>query len=220
MHSETSHVGSNNVRLFLTGGVLAGPVYVLLGLVQMVIRPGFDPTRQDLSLLSNGNLGWIQIGNFLLTGSLVIAAALGMRRVLGGRAWEPWLLGMYGLGLIGAGIFVADPMNGFPLGTPAGAPVHPTIHGLLHIIVGAFGFVGLIAACFVFARRFLTRQQPEWAVYSLLTGSVFLAGFFGIAAGSQQKSPMLQIVTLAFTAAVLLAWSWISAVSIYVKNHL
>ena len=112
-------------RALLTCGVVAGPVYIVVAVIQMFIRPGFDIRRHALSLLSNGALGWIQIGNFLVTGLLVIAGALGMRRVLRGSrggTWGPLLIGVYGLGLIGAGIFRADPALGFPPGTPRTPP--------------------------------------------------------------------------------------------------
>jgi len=63
--------------------------------------------------------------NFLVTGLFVILCAAGVRRALAdgpGATWGAGLLAAYGLGLVGAGIFVADPMNGFPAGTPAGRP--------------------------------------------------------------------------------------------------
>lgn len=41
--------------------------------------------RHAASLLSNGDLGWIQTATFLLTGVAVTAAALGLRRVLAGH---------------------------------------------------------------------------------------------------------------------------------------
>src|SRR5690349_12789056 len=105
-------------RSLLGYGVLAGPVYVITALVQGLTRPGFDLLHDDVSLLSNGDLGWIQIANFVVTGAFVIAAAVGMARALHGvSAWGPRLLAVFGAGLIGAGIFVADPMNGFPAGT-------------------------------------------------------------------------------------------------------
>jgi hypothetical protein len=47
----------------------------LVGSAQVVTRDGFDVRRHALSHLSNGTLGWIQIGNFLLSGALVIAGA-------------------------------------------------------------------------------------------------------------------------------------------------
>lgn len=101
-----------------------------------------------------------------------------------GGTWGPLLLGVYGLGLIGAGVFLADPVLGFPPGTPADANA-VTWHGLLHFVSGGIGFIGLIAACFVFARRFAALRQRGWAAYSVATGVLFFAAFFGIAMGSQ-----------------------------------
>jgi len=77
----------------------------------MLTRPGFDIRRHAVSQLSLGDLGWVQITNFILSGLLVIACAVGMRRALHeGRAgtWGPLLVGAYGLGLVAAGVFVAD----------------------------------------------------------------------------------------------------------------
>ena len=201
--------------------MLAGPLYIVIGIVQALIRPGFDPTRDDLSLMSNGPLGWIQIANFLLSGLLVIAGAIGMRRVMHGTrggTWAPLLIGLYGLGLIGAGIFVADPMNGFPPGTPLGTPVHPTTHSLLHIVSGAIGFLGLIAACFVFARRYASSGERGGAIFSIVTGVLFFAAFFGIAAGSQQGGITLVFVTVAFTIAVVLAWTWLTWTAAHLRS--
>src|SRR5215217_7258741 len=177
---------ANANPILLAGGAVAGPLYIALGVFQMLIRPGYDPTRHDLSLMSNGDLGWIQITNFVMTGVLVIAGALGMKRALAGSrggTWGPVLVAIYGLGLIGAGIFIADPALGFPPGTPADAHAISG-HGLLHFVCGGIGFLGLIAASFVFARRFANLGQHGWQWFSLLTGVIFFAGFVGIASGS------------------------------------
>ena len=40
----------------------------------------------------------------------------------------PTLVGLAGIGLIGAGIFVTDPLNGYPPGTPL-IPIRRTAHG-------------------------------------------------------------------------------------------
>jgi len=207
-------IAANPNPILLACGAVAGPLYIALGVFQMLIRPGYDPTRHDLSLMSNGDLGWIQITNFVVTGLLVIAGALGMKHALAGsrgRIWGPLMVGMYGLGLIGAGIFVADPALGFPPGTPADAH-EISGHGILHFVTGGIGFLALIAACFVLARRFRALQQRRWAVYSLVTGLVFFAAFFGIATGSQLGGNVLVFVTLAFTVAVVNAWIWLSAI--------
>lgn len=102
-------------RRLLRCGLAAGPVFLGVAAAQILTRDGFDLTRHPISLLSNGDLGWIQIGNVLVTGSLVIAFAAGMRRALRaqkGGTWGPWLLTVFGAGLVLAGVFVADPPTG------------------------------------------------------------------------------------------------------------
>jgi hypothetical protein len=172
----------------LVCGLIAGPFYLLVGLIQALTRPGFNLLRHDLSLLANGDLGWIQITNLVLTGLLVLAFALAMSQVLHGNrggTWGPLLMGIYGLGLIGAGFFTADPAFGFPPGTPANAHTI-SWHGLLHITSAGIGFPALIAACFVLARRYASLRQRGWAVYSLTTGVIFFVAFAGVAMGSGQ----------------------------------
>lgn len=202
---------TNRVTRSLLGyGVLAGPTYVVAALVQGLTRPGFDLLHDDVSLLSNGSLGWIQIANFILTGMFVIAAAAGMARALKGRSiWGPRLLAVFGAGLIAAGIFVADPMNGFPAGTPAGHPVTVSWHGILHIAAAGIGFLCLVAACIVLARMFGRERRRSWMAYSLVTGIVFLLAFAGVATGSTSSA-----VVLGFWVAVVIAFSWIAAISI------
>jgi hypothetical membrane protein len=197
-------------RSLLGYGVIAGPFYVIVSLAQALTRPGFDLTRHEWSLLANGAMGWIQIGNFVLTGLMVVAAAVGFRRALRpapGSVWAPRLLAVYGLSLIGAGILRADPADGFPLGTPPG-PAAVSWHGLGHLAAGAIGFACLIAACFVLARRLRADARSGLAMWSRVTGIGFLAGFVGIAAGSGSVA-----ANLAFTVAVIAAWIWLSAVS-------
>jgi len=204
--------GTRVTRSLLGYGVLAGPVYVIAVLAQAFFRPGFDLAHDDASLLSNGSLGWIQIVNFLVTGLMVVACAVGLRRALGGgrgATWGPILLAVYGVGLIGAGIFVADPMYGFPPGTAAGRPAVISTHGILHIVTAAVGFAGLVSACFVFARRFAGEHRSRWAWFSAVTGVAFLAAFAGLASGSD--SP---VIIAAFWAALILAWTWIAALSV------
>ena len=89
-------------RSMLGWGVVAGPFYVVVGLVLAITRPGFDLTRHALSLLTLGDLGWLQRGNLILTGLMAIVAALGiLRAIRSGRG-----LAMAGIscGATGAGI--------------------------------------------------------------------------------------------------------------------
>jgi Protein of unknown function (DUF998) len=162
-------------RVLLICGIIAGPLFTVVGLTQAFTRPGFDLTRHALSLLSNGDLGWIQIDNFLLSGLLFVACAVGMRRAMSGTrggTWGPRLIAIMGGGLICAAFFRADPGLGFPPGTPANANAL-SWHGMVHLIVGSVSFLALIAACFVFARRFVTQRFRGWAIYSAATGVLF-----------------------------------------------
>ena len=197
-------------RALLICGLIAGPFYVVVGLVQALTRPGFNLLRDDLSVLANGEFGWIQIANLVVTGLLVGAFALGLHRALTtgqGRTWGPILLGVYGAGLVGAGLFIADPAFGFPPGTPANAHAM-SWHGFLHFVCGGLGFLALIAACFVIASRFAAEGLRNWAVHSRVTGVVFLLAFVGIATGSGQSWSVL-----GFWAGMLVAWAWLSVLA-------
>src|SRR6266700_4184652 len=67
-------------RAMLAAGIVAGQLFIVASLVQVLTRQGFDLTRQPISMLSLGDLGWIQIANFEVTGLLVLACAVAMRR--------------------------------------------------------------------------------------------------------------------------------------------
>ena len=204
---------NETTRTMLRAGAIAGPLYVGVGALEVLLRPGFDLRRHALSLMSNGSYGWVQIVSFILSGVLVIGGAVGLRRAWSGSrggAAGPLLLALYGLGLIGAGIFRADPMDGFPPGTPAGPPAVISWHGPLHFMSGGIGFLGLIAGCIVLAYRFLRQGERSWAAYSALTGIVFLTSFVGIASGTKGAA-----VNLYFTAGVVLAWLWLT--QLYLK---
>jgi hypothetical protein len=192
-------------------GVIAGPIYVVVAAAQMFTREGFDPTRHAVSQLANGGLGWIQIANFLVTGAMTVAAAVGVRRALGpGRlsAWAAGLLGAYGLGIVGAGIFRADPSDGFPPGTPPGMG-EVSWHGMAHFAVAGLGFACLVAACFVMGAWFARHREALWAWFSRLTGLVFAGSFLGLSSGTGRAAAIL-----VFTAAVVLVWAWLTAVSV------
>ena len=202
-------------RSLLGYGVLVGPFYVVVGLTQALTRDGYQIARHDLSLLANGPLGWIQVTNLILSGLMTVAAAVGMRRSLrvlgGGRGsvWGPRLVAGYGLGLVGSGIFVADPMNGFPRGTPDGPPLTVTTGGVGHIVCGALGFACLVGACLTVARHYSAGRRTRMAWFSRVTAVLFLAAFAGIAGGSANPA-----VVLGFWAAVILAWTWLALTSI------
>lgn len=211
--SETS---SKRTRALLACGVVAGPLYIVVGLAQAFTRDAFDLRRHALSLLSNGSLGWIQITNFVVTGVLFTACAVGMRRELrGGRGgrWAPLLIGVAGLGIVAAGCFVADPADGFPRGTLAGQPATMTWHSGLHFTFAGIAFLCLIAACFVLARRLAAEGARGMTAYSLVTGVVFLASWVALLTG-----PGHAAVNLVFAVGALNGLAWVSVMAARLRN--
>jgi uncharacterized membrane protein YhaH (DUF805 family) len=201
----------NAARSALACGAVAGPMFVTVGLAQAFSRAGFDLRQHTLSLLSNGGLGWIQIANFVVSGGLFVAAATGMRRVLtSGRAatWGPRLVAVFGVGTVGAGVFVPDPAFGFPPGTPDGKPASVSWHGALHYTIASLAFLALIVACFVFASRFRDLGQRGWAACSALIGALLTVGVGAISSGSHNAT-----ANVGFVTAALLGFLWVSALA-------
>ncbi|HUR08241.1 MAG TPA: DUF998 domain-containing protein [Nonomuraea sp.] len=206
-------------RGLLACGAAAGPLFILVVLVQDYTRAGFDPRRHPLSMLGLGDLGWIQIANFTITGLLFIAAAVGLWRSLHpgpGGTWGPILIGTYGIGLVIAGIFVTEPAWGYPPGAPADPPHVFGLSSVLHNIGALVVFSSLTAACFVFARRFTAYGDRRWALYCAATGVALPALLVGgsLARGDAADSGP---VSLSLRAAALLGWGWASLIAARVR---
>jgi hypothetical membrane protein len=190
-------------RSFLGWGVVAGPFYVIVGLVLALTRPGFDLTRHALSLLSLGEFGWMQRTNFILSGLMVIAAAVGiLRAVKNGRGLAMGVLvAVFGACLVLSGIFAPDPVDGFPPGSTASA----SVSGILHLLFGGIGFLALAVAAFAYAGWCRSERIAGQAVWAIVLGILVIAGFVGGAALS--KAP---IGVLLLWIAVLAGWAWLA----------
>ncbi|WP_433364964.1 DUF998 domain-containing protein [Streptosporangium sp. CA-115845] len=191
-------------RTLLACSVAAAALFTVVSLAQAFTREGFDLTRHPLSMLSTGDLGWLQIANFLLSGALTIAGAIGLRRVLHGTpggTWAPRLILVNGVATAAAGVFVMDPGDGFPAGTPLGQPTAMSGSALLHMVAGSIAFTALIAACFVLGRHFSRAGRPGFAAASRLSGLVFALGDVWAMSGGQAGS-----LTLAIGAITAMVW--------------
>jgi hypothetical protein len=173
MSSNDSHSTSK----LLSAGYVAGPFFIVLSLVQALTRQGFDWIRHPASLLSLGDLGFIQIANFVITGLLFIACAIGLKRIVTagvGRKWLSPLVALVGAAFILGGVFVADPAFGFPPGTPEGMPETVSWHSIIHGIAPVIGSLAMSAALIIFARR-LWKQGRHGA--SIVTVLVVIVSF-------------------------------------------
>jgi len=194
---------TNLTRLQLLGGVAAMPLFFLIALGLASTREGFDLRRHFLSQLSAGDLGWIQMANFVLVGGLYVLCAIAMGRVVApGRAaiWGPRLIGVFGVCLIAAGVFVADPANGYPVGY---AEAEPSWHSMAHGIAALTAGLALTAATFVFAARFVAQRRVGWAVFSALSGAVYFV----------LPWTNLELSSLLLPVASVIGWGWVSIVA-------
>lgn len=183
-------------------GAVAGPLFLVLGVAQGLARDGFDFTRNALSQLALGEPGWIQTVNFLLTGTLLIVGAAGLRRALRGEAggtWGPVLVGVFGASFWAAAVFPADAGAGFPAGAPDTATLSG--HGAVHMVAGTVGYLALCAAFVVLARPLAAGGHRGGAVASRLVPVAVLAGFTASA------------FVPAFTAGAALGLLWLAWVT-------
>jgi len=214
MQGNSSDTGLT--RALLLCGVFTGPLFFIVAIVQMITRPGYNIRINAISQLSLGDLGWIQIMSFLLTGLLAVACALGARRMLKGQkggGWGALLIGTFGLGLIVAGVFPPDPAFGFPPGAPAGPTMPMSGHASLHALGFFISMISLIVNCFVFARRFGSVNQRGWLIYSVVSG---VATVLFIALSILVMSWAGLIVALAGAA----AFGWVTATAARLRSEL
>lgn len=203
-------------KLMLAAGIVAGPLFHIVPLIEMFVRPGFDMNRHAISMLSLGDRGWIMISTFVVSGLLAITCAIGMGRALagsrGGR-WGPLLAGVFGAGMVAAGIFSADPGMGFPPGAPEGMPASMSWHAVLHGIAFMVTFLALIVACFVFARGFALAGRNGWAAYCAATGvatpALIVMGMAGVI-----------VPGVAFFVASMVAWLLVVAVAMRLSTEI
>jgi hypothetical protein len=210
--TATAKASQQTSRL-LSGGIVAGPLFLVVWAPQAFTRDGFEPERHPISLLSLGDLGWLQIANFVVTGALFVACAVGLRRVVHpgrGGTWGPRLIGALGSGLITAGVFVTDAGAGFPAGAPEGTP-EMSWHGVLHEVGYVVVMLSWTAACFVLRSRFVTSGRRGWARACL----VAVAAVVVISAWPHPDSFTIRIVI-----ATAVQFGFIAAVATYFRQRL
>lgn len=215
---KTSLVGPPaHTRALLACGVVGPLLFISVFLLEGATRPGYSAWHHVVSALSLGELGWMQILNFLVCGLLLLGFAAGLRLALRsgkGATWGPLLFFLFGLGLIGAGLFVADPDLGYPPGAPGSGQALVTLHGVLHTFATLMTFSSLVAASVVLARRFAGDPDwPGWTFYSLVAGLLvvmFLLASAVTAALDEQGLLPGAPVGLLQRLAIISGWSWIA----------
>ena len=212
---------SGRTRSLLVCGVIGPLFFILVFLLEGATRAGYNALRQPVSSLSIGESGWMQAANFMITGSLLLAFAFGLRVALRnspGRVWGPLLIGLAAIGLIGAGFFTTDPLNGYPPGTPL-MPALRSQHGRLHDLFGVPVFLGLPIACFVFSFRFARLGDPAWAVYSLLSGLLMFVTFVLAGMGFSQTPGYADFAGVYQRISIITGWTWMALLAVHLLGR-
>ena len=205
-------------KALLACGAIAGPLFVVGFLFEGATRANYDPLRHPVSSLALGDYGWVQSANFIVAGLLTLAFSVGLRSALRsgmGSTWGPLLVGVWAIGLLGAGVFVTDPVSGYPPGTPDRLSGN-SWHGALHDLFSLLGFVSLAAACFTFGRRFAGRGKRGWALYSAVSGLVFAVAFVLSSAGFAQVAGLVDLAGLLQRVAVAVGFCWLTLLAVHV----
>jgi hypothetical protein len=202
-------------RRLLRCGVAAGPVFVATFLVEGAVRDGYKPLRHPVSSLALGSRGWIQAGNFVVTGTLFLAGAAGLARArdcaTSSRA-APALISAAGAGLIAAAIFTTDPVSGYPPGTPD-ALIRPSPVGTAHSLAAVPVFFGLPAAALACSRRSWRAGERGFGAYSAGTAMTMLATVALAGAGFGQAPRLVKFGGLFQRASIITGFAWLTALS-------
>ena len=206
-----------STKKLLISGIIAGSLFTLSWLIVGATREGYNPLRHPISSLSIGNHGWTQITTFLVVGTLLFGFAIALMRVLksqGVSVWGARIIALCAIGLIGAGLFVSDPLSGYPSGLHT-LRENRSLSGVLHDVFSAFLFIGYPFATYKFARIFMKQKEAGWAIYTIISGLVFICFFiitsmgFGQVAGFVEYGGLFQRIT------ITIFWCWITLVAIH-----
>jgi hypothetical protein len=223
------------VRRLLTGGAVAGPLFIGTFLAEGATREGYNPVRHPVSSLALGPRGWRQTANFSVAGVLYLGFATGMALLRDNQkdgtddksaATEgtrdngtttsrvgPVLLGASALGLLGSAAFVTDPVSGYPPGTPD-ALTERTTTGGLHDLSAVPVFLGLPAAQLIYARAFYRAGRPGWAAYSVGSAAVMVSGMVLASSGFAQVPRWVRFGGLFQRLAVVSGLGWQTALAV------
>ena len=145
----------------------------------------------------------------MLAGLGGLALAAGIRRTLTegvGRRALPIFVGIFGAGLIAAGLFTMDAENGFPVGTPDGPVAQMSWHGVVHSAAAAVAFTALAVAAIVLTVRCVRRRAVLPAVLNGAAALVLLL----------PMSPDHMSIQIAVNG--LVAFTWTTVVALWLRR--
>jgi hypothetical protein len=215
-----SGITITRTRLAALAGMTGSMLFVVVFTIVGWLLPGYNPFSMYVSALSLGPSGWIQMGNFVISGSLLLVFAWGIAQEFPtGKASRT---GALLLGIIAACLFLSGPFVMDPMGTPRG---NESLHGLVHGLLGGMAFTFMAVICFVFLRRF--REDPEWRWFrgpTLAAGVVIAASVIlltlvtKLPLAPEMFDPWLGLIQRAIIIPFML-WLFVFALGLYQKNR-
>ena len=221
--TDNAAMGSRHdawTRRLLACGAVGGPLFVAVFMLEGARRKGYDPLREPVSALALGERGWVQRANFLATGMLMLACSRGLLRLPADHPaasrWGARFVGLYAIGLVGAGVFVTDPVE---YGAPdRGAPGTPTQRGMLHGLFSLQVFAALGLAALTYAARLAGTRKPRWAVTSALVGVLVPGGLVVFGRALSQEGGLRPVAGLVQRLTIGVGWSWVSALALAARR--
>jgi MFS family permease len=171
--TSTSHQETRSLGLLAAVAIVGLAFFAATALLLPLISE-YSLTADYISELVIGRYGYLQTAAFFAAGLGTLALSVGVRDATNG-SWGARLgsalVGLYGVGLILAGILPTDEIG------LAGRVVSPTSVGTMHSVVSALAFVFVIAGMFVLSRTFKrdARWQAVWP-WSLVLALATLIG--------------------------------------------
>ena len=208
-----------NNKWFILCGAIAGLFFTFSWIIQEAFREGYNPMMIPISSLAIGPLGWIQTITFFITGALVVLFGYGLWKIRERKEkrlskWAPILIIICGIGLIGAGCFTTDPMNGYPEGTPI-VNSNPSFSSIMHQLFSSFLFFGLPLTCFIFGNYFTVKRDLKWLSYCFWSGIIFLIVFLLASFGFSQYGGFQYFAGLLQRIALTIGFLWMFLISLY-----
>jgi len=196
----------SSTRALLACGVLAGPLYVTVTMIEALTRDGFDLRIHRFSWLTAGDLGWVHQAAMVGVGLGMVVLAVGVSRVLRtgpGAVWAPRLLALFGVAYVVGGLLRADPVAGFPPGTTP-EMAHVTWQGVAQNASRTVSTLFLVALSVVIAGRVAAEGRRGWVWFVAIPAVFAVLTVVGLGIGGNPSA-------IAF---LMTPWIWMTALAL------
>lgn len=153
-------------RVAIAGSILFFCTFMLLGLLQ----PGYDTTKDTVSMLVLGEWGWVQSVNFLMMAGTLLIFGLGLGWSVYKRVFNQVsvIFGLMAMGLVVAIIFPTNPATPSSLNELFALTLTEKIHELM-----AFSMI-ILAPLLLYPVFVSLKKSPQWRSLLPYTVGVFM----------------------------------------------